>query len=44
MTSLVDFRRFGDLGGLGDIGGDRCEGTTDLTFLGSEKIESHSYD
>lgn len=39
MTSLVDFRRLGDLGGFGDIGGERCVGTPDLAFLGSEKYQ-----
>lgn len=40
-ASLADFRRVGDLGGLGDNGGDRCIGTPDLAFLVSEKYQNY---
>ena len=36
VTSLVDFLRVGDFGGLGDGGGERYVGTPDLVFLLSE--------
>ena len=32
-TSLVDFLRVGDFGGLGEDGGQRCVGIPDLVFL-----------
>ena len=40
VTSLVDFRRVGDLGGLGDNGGERCIGTPDLALFLSEKYQN----
>ena len=40
MTSLVDLRRVGDLGGLGDKGGERCVGTPVLALFLSEKYKN----
>ena len=40
VTSLVDFRRVGDLGGLGDNGGERCIGISDLALFPSEKYQN----
>ena len=40
LTSLADFRRVGDLGGLGDDGGDWCVGAPDLAWFLSEKYQN----
>ena len=40
VTSLVDFRRVGDVGGLGDNGGERFVETPDFTLFFSEKYQT----